>query len=149
MRARIETPDASECDQDQESFDDRVLDSHINANTQISAIKEGLAEQEDKKIRATNAYPGATNSVNSIHQRTWYLSMDRRASGFALRKDKTGRREWVSIQDQAILSSTKPFLVRGKELERSVITGRLAEEIMVDENVKGYLGRKGWRPVLE
>lgn len=41
------------------------------------------------------------------------------------------------------------FFVRGRDVERSVVTGRTADEVMADEGVEGFVGRKGWRAVLE
>ena len=43
----------------------------------------------------------------------------------------------------------EPFFVQGKEVERSVVTGRTAEEVLLDEGVHGYVGRRGWRAVIE
>ncbi|KAI1657655.1 hypothetical protein F4813DRAFT_389391 [Daldinia decipiens] len=43
---------------------------------------------------------------------------------------------------------TFPFYVRGVEAERSVVTGRTGGDVLKDEGVVGYIGRKGWRPVL-
>ena len=37
----------------------------------------------------------------------------------------------------------------GREVERSVVTGRLASEILEDEGVEGYVPRGLWRPVVE
>ncbi len=37
---------------------------------------------ENELIRLTNAYPGTTNTLSSIHQRRWFLSIDRHNSGF-------------------------------------------------------------------
>lgn len=149
MEAIDINPSSSEVEEDHESLNDKVLDSKIQLDTDASVIQRELAEQEDEKIRLTNAYPGATNSINSIYQRTWYLSMDRQASGFVPQKHKNGTREWVQQQEGGSSLGFEPFFVRGKEIERSVVTGRLAEEVMSDEGVKGYVGRKGWRPVLE
>ncbi len=42
-----------------------------------------------------------------------------------------------------------PFYVLGREVERSVVTGRTADEVMTDEGVEGFVGRKGWRAVIE
>ena len=36
------------------------------------------------------------------------------------------------------------FLVRGRDVERSVVTGRLAREVESDEGVQGFVGRSGW-----
>lgn len=136
-------------DNDHERLNDKVPNASVELDADASIIEQELAEQEDEKIRLTNAYPGATNSINSIHQRTWYLSMDRESSGFIPQKHRDGTREWVRMRDGESLSGFEPFFVRGKDTERSVVTGRLAEEVMSDEGVKGYVGRKGWRPILE
>ena len=37
----------------------------------------------------------------------------------------------------------------GREVERSVISGRVAGEVLGDEGVKGFVGRRGWRGVTE
>jgi uncharacterized membrane protein len=39
--------------------------------------------------------------------------------------------------------------VLGREVERSVVTGRLAGEILADEGVDGFVPRRGWRGVVE
>ena len=119
----------------------------------ISALEREIAEQEDEAVRLTNAYPGATNSIGSIHQRRWYLSMDRYASGFCpLRlenRSKGGRRMWTRRREFERLLGFEPFFVMGRELETSVVTGRIADEVMADEGVQDFVGRKGWRPVTE
>ena len=119
-----------------------------------SPLEREIAEQEDEEVRLANAYPGATNSIGSIHQRRWYLSMDRYSSGFrpvqlANGANKGGRREWVRRKDRDQLLGFEAFYVMGREVERSVVTGRKADEIMRDEGVEGFVGRKGWRPVTE
>lgn len=43
----------------------------------------------------------------------------------------------------------EPFYVRGPEIERSVVTGRLRREVLEDEGVQGFIPRQGWRAVLE
>lgn len=96
---------------------------------------------EDTSIRANNAYPGAINTIGSVHQRNWFLTLDRRSSGFykARRGSKQGL--WVG--------SWRPFFVRGRDVERSVVTGRSADEVMEDEGVEKFVGRKMWRAILE
>ena len=119
-----------------------------------SALEREIAEQEDEHVRLTNAYPGATNNIGSIHQRRWYLSMDRYSSGFV---PKTGgghgrgggRREWVRRWEDGKQLGFEPFFVMGREMERSVVTGRTADKVMSDEKVEGFVGRKGWRAVTE
>ncbi|MCJ1467170.1 hypothetical protein MMC07_005793 [Pseudocyphellaria aurata] len=129
-----------------EGESEKVPNASVELDAHTSAIEQELAEQEDEQIRLTNAYPGATNSIHSIHQRTWYLSLDRLSSGFALRKHADGTRAWVRAQDG---EGFEPFFVKGTDTERSVVTGRLSHELMANEGVVGYVGRKGWRPILE
>jgi len=58
------------------------------------------SEEESETIRRTNAYPGATNDIGSIHQRTWYLSLHRRSSGFSpIRDQATPSTRWVQRRD--------------------------------------------------
>lgn len=95
------------------------------------------SDSEEISIRENNAYPGAVNSIGSVHQRHWFLSLDRRRSGF--KKARDGK--WVGPWE--------PFFVRGRDHERSVITRRNADEVMEDEGVEKFVGRKMWRPILE
>ncbi|KAI0798749.1 DNA polymerase ligase-domain-containing protein [Xylaria sp. FL0064] len=138
----------------------------------ISATERELRELEDEEVRRTNAYPGATNSIGSVHQRRWYLSLDREASGFVKRR-REGRIVWESADsdsslpidplqkredgkgkrtdedETAVSRLTYPFYVRGVEHERSVVTGRLGSEVLRDEGVTEYVGRKGWQAILK
>ena len=150
-RQRAETPKTSS-DEEDPVHDDHSGNSLIPDNTTITISKNNseVEEQEDEQVRLTNAYPGATNSINSIHQRRWYLSMDRHASGFMPLADGDGAREWVRRRDEdGRLLGFEPFFVRGRDHERSVVTGRTADEVMEDEGVEGFTGRKGWRAVSE
>ena len=122
-----------------------------------SSIEREIEEQEDEEVRRTNAYPGARNSVGSIYQRRWYASVDRWGSGFrpliGEGGNKGGRREWVrrwdDDEEEGKLLGFEPFFVMGREMERSVVTGRTADEVMADEGVSSFVRRKGWRPVTE
>lgn len=98
---------------------------------------------EDTQTRANNAYPGSLNSIGSIHQRHWFLQLDRQNSGFVLNTSATGSGKglWVRGPNNG---GFDPFLVRGRDFERSVVTGRLAAEVENDEGVEGYVGRGGW-----
>ena len=149
MRLAQETPPTSDLDDDEE-----VLEPHPNSmDASVSALEREIAEQEDEEVRLTNAYPGATNNIGSIHQRRWYLSMDRHASGFCPlpieNRSQGSRKMWTRRRDGKMLLGFEPFFVKGRELERSVVTGRTADELMADEGVQGFVGRKGWRPVTE
>lgn len=146
--ARV-TPPTSDLDDDED-----VPDSHTNSmDVSVSALEREIAEQEDEEVRLTNAYPGATNNIGSIHQRRWYLSMDRYASGFSPLRlgafSKGGRATWTRRREGERLLGFEPFFVTGRDFERSVVTGRTADELMADERVKYFVGRKGWRPVTE
>lgn len=122
----------------------------------ISEMERELRELEDAEVRRTNAYPGAVNSIGSVHQRKWFLSLDREECGF-VRTRKDGR-VWWERQDTAVGDGEHsdsdqgrlqwPFYVRGPDHERSIVTGRLGAEVLRDEGVVGYVGRKGWRPIL-
>lgn len=98
-------------------------------------------DDEDATIRAGNAYTGATNSIGSIHQRHWFLTLDRRSSGFHKACNGHEQGQWVG--------SWEPFFVHGRDHERSVVTGRSADEVMEDEGIEKFVGRKMWRPILE
>ena len=143
------TPPTSDLDDDED-----VVESHHNSTGgSTSALEREIAELEDEEVRLSNAYPGATNNIGSIHQRKWYLSMDRYASGFCPLQiedgSKGGRRIWIRRREREKLLGFEPFFVMGREVERSVVTGRTADEVMADEGVQDYVGRKGWRPVTE
>lgn len=107
-------------------------------------------DEEDDMIRIHNAYPGANNTIGSKHQRRWFLSLDKQNSGF-IQSTETGR--WKQSpptrEGDEGYRGWDAFFVRGREHERSVVTGRLAAEVMEDENVKMYHGRKMWQPIME
>jgi hypothetical protein len=45
--------------------------TNVNVSTDaegLSAIERELRELEDKEVRRTNAYPGASNTIGSVHQ---------------------------------------------------------------------------------
>lgn len=104
----------------------------------------------DYQIRLNNAYPGAVNDIGSIHQRRWFIVLDRAGSGFVPEKDPTGKRRWIRGVDKRSGARTgfDPFYVRGPEVERSVVTGRLGGDVLHDEGVEGFVPRRGWNPVL-
>ena len=119
---------------------------------------EGHAPGEDiEQIRLNNAYPGATNSIGSIHQRKWYLSVDRSSSGFepiptpSHVKGHHSRTWWTRRKDgdEGELAGFERFHVLGREYERSVVTGRLAQDVLDDEGVESYIPRGRWRAVVE
>lgn len=106
-----------------------------------AAQASGAEEEEDTAIRAHNAYPGAHNSINSIHQRHWFLTLDRAASDFHKVRTGPSRGRWVGPWEA--------FFVLGRDFERSVVTGRKAKEVMEDEGVEKFEGRKMWRGIVE
>lgn len=122
-------------------------------------LNTSTEESEDEKTRLTNAYPGATNSVGSIHQRRWFITLDRENSGFepipsspsSSKSAGKGKKTWVRKKgENGKLLGFEPFYVRGPEVERSVVTGRWAREVLEDEGVEGFVRRRrGWRAILE
>ncbi|PGH14093.1 hypothetical protein AJ80_06098 [Polytolypa hystricis UAMH7299] len=114
------------------------------------------SDSEDDMITRTNAYIGATNSIGSVHQRQWFLSLDKPNSGFERRFDaSSGRHLWKrkitqEAEDGSVnLLGFEPFYVRGPDVERSVVTGRLGKDVLNDEGIEGFMGRRFWRPVLD
>jgi len=115
-----------------------VNDDHDN---QVDDLDTDL--EEDSLIRAQNAYPGSTNSIGSIHQRRWFVLLDRPNSGFEQNGAKWARR----LLPDGGLGGFDSFVVRGRDHERSVVTGRLAREVESDEGCVGYIGRGGWKSI--
>lgn len=92
------------------------------------------AAAAETRTRCGNTYPGAENTVGSVHQRRWFVALDHRA-----RQDGDGE------GDGDCGRLKYPFEVRGPMHERSVLTGRLGGDVLSDEGVVGFVGRKGWR----
>ncbi|KIW07335.1 uncharacterized protein PV09_02184 [Verruconis gallopava] len=116
------------------------LDRLVNDEAAL-ASEDDDCDAEIESIRANNAYTGAENTIGSVHQRRWFITLDRRHSGFV----KEGR-TWVRAGPDR---GFEAFYVRGADVERSVVTGRTSAEVMADEGVEGFVPRKKWRPVLE
>ena len=122
----------------------------------MESRRQDIGEKKDEQIRLSNAYPGADNSVGSIHQRRWFLSMDRTESGFSQCYDSDGSKRWKRVGKIDERAGTERgerddggFVVLGRDIETSVVTGRTADDVMRDEGVEGFIGRKGWRAVIE
>ncbi|KAH0492511.1 hypothetical protein TgHK011_007460 [Trichoderma gracile] len=168
--------------------EDNSKHSRHRANQDAPSVSEEHLKEQDAQVRLTNAYHGASNTIGSVYQRKWYLSLDRRASGFTEKRRRGGRSLWeppphpppssssssssspppaAAAAASSSLSSLStpptadddpepgpsrlsyPFYVRGPRFERSVVTGRLAEDVLRDEGVTGFIPRKGWMPVLK
>lgn len=110
-------------------------------NTEVDGLDTD--SEEDALTRAQNAYPGSTNSIGSVHQRRWFVLLDRPSSGFEQCDGKWVRR----LLPDGELGGFDPFVVRGRDHERSVVTDRLAREVESDEGCVGYVGRGGWESV--
>ncbi|KAF7558294.1 hypothetical protein G7046_g5859 [Stylonectria norvegica] len=171
-RTRASASAAAQPETSSDSDDEAVIGSTeaAAAGEAISAMEREIRELEDEHVRATNAYAGATNTIGSVDQRRWYLSLDRRACGFVERKQK-GRSVWEPDPDRPVetfgsaaveadepretkdmLDSSRlqfPFYVRGVEEERSMVTGRKGADVLRDEGVHNFTQRKGWKPVLK
>jgi hypothetical protein len=108
-------------------------------------------DDTDLQIQRNNAYPGSFNTIGSIHQRRWYLSLDRLNSGFeppVRTKEKKWRRRQSDNKEGPVVGGFEPFYVCGPEIERSVVTGRLGADVLEDEGVDDFVRRRGWRAVL-
>lgn len=116
-------------------------------NEQAMAV---ASDDESETIRLNNAYTGATNTVGSIHQRRWFLSLDREKCGFVPAGDSKGHRRWVRKRNQdGAMDGFSRFIVMGRDGERSLVTGRLAADVLADEGVEGYVPRGLWHPITE
>jgi hypothetical protein len=118
-----------------------ISTGHVDTHQAEDAAVASEAEEEDAAIRSNNAYTGATNTIGSVHQRHWFISLDRKKSGFHKVRSGTDEGRWVGENDT--------FSVLGRDVERSVVSGRLADEVMSDEGVERFQGRKMWRAITE
>ena len=128
---------STESDEGEKASASEPIDESNHSSNDLDNAGIASDNEEETTVHENNAYPGAINSIGSVHQRHWFLSLDRRRSGF--KKAKNG--DWVG--------SWEPFFVRGRDYERSVITRRDADEVMEDAGVQQFVGRKMWRPILE
>lgn len=71
--------------------------------------------EDEKRIRVTNAYPGADNTIGSIHQRRWFITLDRTNSGFI--RDVRNKLWKRRILPDGEVLGFEPFFVRGSEFE--------------------------------
>lgn len=110
-----------------------------------AGIEEALDTDtdEDAQTREHNAYPGSINNIGSVHQRRWFVLLDRQSSGFECSAGRWSRR----VLPSGDLGGFEPFVVRGRDHERSVVTGRLAREVECDEGCETYIGRGGWKSI--
>ncbi|KAF4974171.1 hypothetical protein FZEAL_8893 [Fusarium zealandicum] len=159
VQPQPETSDEDEGDKDDNEDVPASADAGANAE-HLSAMEREICELEDDEVRITNAYPGASNTIGSVHQRRWYLSLDRPACCFVEKRTK-GRSTWKPdkpAEPENVETSqaanepdgrlSYPFHVRGADHERSVVTGRCGIDILKDEGVDDFVQRKGWKPVL-
>ncbi|KAF5978085.1 abc1 containing protein [Fusarium coicis] len=157
VAGKVETqPETSDEDSEGDASEDVPPNTDAGTNADDhSAMERELRELEDEEARRTNAYTGASNTIGSVHQRRWYLSLDRPACGFveeiiknrSVWKVRDGTETKNKQNDNGRLSY--PFYVRGPDHERSVLTGRLGADVLRDEGVDKFIQRKGWKPVLK
>lgn len=124
--------------------------SRRDSTTTVNADEEGISvdnldtdSEEDNQTRTHNAYPGSHNSIGSIHQRRWFVLLDRQSSGFEPTRGRWTRR----LLPNGELGGFEAFAVRGRDVERSVVTGRLARDVESDEGCEAYVGRGGWKGI--
>jgi hypothetical protein len=141
-------------DHGDEEVDDHEHEHEHDEHSDADADANNRAES-DYLIRLHNAYPGAINDIGSVHQRRWFIGLDRVGCGFVRETQKdssssgTVRRRWVRGVDKRSgeLTGFEPFYVRGPEVERSVVTGRVGGDVLRDEGVEGFVPRRGWRAI--
>ncbi|KAF4967297.1 hypothetical protein FSARC_5127 [Fusarium sarcochroum] len=153
--AQTQPETSDEDDNDDNESEDVPASADAGVNTEnLSAMEREIRELENEEVRRTSAYPGASNTIGSVHQRRWYLSLDRPACGFVEKRTK-GRSLWEPNETRDNQNKeaedgrlSYPFYVRGSDHERSVVTGRRGVDILKDEGVDKFTQRKGWKPVL-
>ncbi|GAB7353704.1 hypothetical protein MBLNU459_g4107t1 [Dothideomycetes sp. NU459] len=154
--SKVPDPETTDSEKDtalQPTFHDPKQPTSDEADVDGAAAASDIGE--DETIRANNAYPGAHNTIGSVHQRYWFLTLDRQSSGFVKARTVSDGSRWISSKStdkrngNQVTSGFEPFFVRGRDYERSVVTGRLAADVMDDEGIKRYEGRKMWRPIME
>ena len=139
---RHATPEARDSDGRDDA--DAAADAHADADA------AARTEAEARATRDTNTYPGgARNTIGSRHQRRWFVSLDRAGCGLQRRWRGRRRINGGDGDDDVRDPAYTPFVVRGANHETSVVTGRRAADVLADEGVTNYIGRRGWRPVLE
>ncbi|KAK5090517.1 hypothetical protein LTR05_000690 [Lithohypha guttulata] len=139
--SRLESPPQSPNRKKVDGYEAASTDAE---NENLAAV---ASDDEEEAIRAKNAYIGAVNDVGSIHQRKWFLSVDRISSGFT-KQTCTSKAGFSEIQwTRRGTGGYERFVVGGREIERSVVTGRLAGDILKDEGVIGYVPRGLWRAI--
>lgn len=152
----VERASSTDRSADEESSDEGgavVPQQEVDGDENVSAMEREIRELEDEQVRRTNAYPGASNTVGSVHQRRWYLSLERSACGFERVKNRwslpsNGSKGVGNTQPETDQRLPWPFYVQGADHERSVVTGRRGKDVLEDEGVVGFVPRKGWNPIL-
>lgn len=156
--------DEYENDMEESATDEPQARAGTNDTPSLSEARRKLQQEEDAQVRLNNAYVGASNTIGSVYQRRWYLSLDRRACGFTEKK-RHGRSVWEKLLpdtapkdpsddleadvEESSCRLSFPFYVCGPQFEQSVVTGRLGEEVLRDEGVTTFVPRKGWTPVMK
>ncbi|OTB19100.1 hypothetical protein K445DRAFT_188985 [Daldinia sp. EC12] len=101
----LETSSDSDVDRKEEDYEDAGNEEseivtapveEVDVET-VSAMEREIREFEDEQVRRTNAYADAENSIGSVHQRRWYLSLDREACGFVKRGERKKKEENVLV----------------------------------------------------
>ncbi|KXL49404.1 hypothetical protein M433DRAFT_106279 [Acidomyces richmondensis BFW] len=136
------SPNPSSTESEQEEDKERAEGASDVSPSAVGITASDDDEYGDAAIRSKNAYPGSNNTIGSVHQRKWFLALDRKRSGFHKSSEGSDQARWIGGWGE-------PFFVRGRDFERSVVTGRSADEIMSDEGVDEFVGRKMWRPIME
>jgi hypothetical protein len=120
------------------------------ATTEQQEDTSAMAEASDNEaemsgIKMSNAYRGATNSIGSVHQRHWLVSLDKLNSGLVKAQSGPDEGNWVPASGKSFGS----FFIRGADIEKSIVTARTSEQVMSDEGVEGFVPRRRWIPILD
>ena len=73
--------------------------------------------------------------------------MDKANCGFVRGKSTAGKVTWTAGNVET--EEKYSFLVMGRDVETSVVTGRKAANVLEDEGVEGFVPRGGWRAAVD
>ncbi len=130
-------------DSDSDDTSASAGDTPRSTSAEVEVDNLDTDSEEDALTRSNNAYPGSANTIGSAHQRRWFVLLDRQSSGFELKGGKWTRYTMPNGE----LGGFESFVVRGRDYERSIVTGRLARDVENDEGCNGYIGRGGWKGI--
>ncbi|KAL8876217.1 MAG: hypothetical protein Q9192_008902 [Flavoplaca navasiana] len=136
---RATTPKTSS-DEEDPVQDDRSANSIVAENTNMTNPKIIVESKNKKTNMSASQTPTPEPRIPSIR----YINADGTFPWIVMHPVSC---RWPTAMER--VDGREGEMKMGRDHERSVVTGRTADEVMEDEGVEGFTGRKGWRAVLE